>query len=121
MANTYTCTTGKNGLIYVFLIDKNLKKRRVQNKFVNKCSKKQVPKCEKPCKGKRVSKKTKPPCRKQRSVFVDKEDLTSYCESRVNKGPYKVEQRQQIIEKANKLLKKQIKTQSTKKITVKFI
>jgi hypothetical protein len=116
----YTCTKGKDGRIYVFSINKQGKKHRVKNIYADKCKKKQLIKCKKLCKNNKISQKANPPCKKRSTVFVDKKDINSYCQSKI-KGSYDRRNRQKIAEQANKLMKKEIINKSTKKKQIKFL
>lgn len=115
---SYTCTVGKDGRLYVFKIE-NGSKVRTKNIYANKCPRKQLQKCKTLCYSDNTPyRKVKTPCRFQKTVFTNKDEVKKYCKSRV-KGDYSVSKRKKIAAEANKRLQEE-KTDTKLLQTIKF-
>ncbi|HSW76359.1 MAG TPA: hypothetical protein VLG50_04915 [Candidatus Saccharimonadales bacterium] len=105
---SYTCTVGKNNVLYVFKIKENGSKVRTKNIYASQCPRKEIKNCKQLCSNKSVHKKLKTPCRKQRTVFTNQKEVKTFCKSKV-KGDYPTYKRQEMADKANKLLQEELK------------
>lgn len=113
---TYTCVKTKNNKLYVYGMDEQGKKFRVSNIYAARCPKKQIKTCKYDlCKKQRANKKLKYPCRKQKTVFLNKKEVNRHCRTKIN-GPYDVDDRQRVADEANKLLKSNMKELASKHI-----